>query len=90
MGVGRAPPRLRQPHGSAQRGDIAARDILARFDALADQNQSAFDRWQAEGMDLDLDGAPLPAGMSPEGFLYPLVFGPPTDCLLEDVGADAT
>lgn len=76
--------------GPAQRGDIAARDILARFDALADQNQSAFDRWQAEGMDLDLDGAPLPAGMSPEGFLYPLVFGPPTDCLLEDVGADAT
>jgi len=76
--------------GPSQRGDMAAHQILGRFDALADKNQSAFARWDAQGMDIDLDGAPLPAGLEPEGFLYPLVFGPPEDCLLEDVGADAT
>ena len=76
--------------GPTGAGDMAARDMLGRFDTLAAWNEAAYERWQAEGMDIDLDGDPLPAGMQPEGFLYPLTFGPPTDCLLEDVGADAT
>jgi phosphatidylserine/phosphatidylglycerophosphate/cardiolipin synthase-like enzyme len=46
--------------------------------------------WDAEGDDLSLDGAPLPAAYAPRGFLYGLDFGTLDDCLMEDVGPDMT
>jgi len=71
-------------------GDIAPKDILKRLDAAATKNQDAWNRWDDEGMDIDLDGDALPTGWQPTGFLYPLTFNPPASCVLEDVGADAT
>jgi phosphatidylserine/phosphatidylglycerophosphate/cardiolipin synthase-like enzyme len=47
-------------------------------------------RWQDEGDDISLDGAPLPAAYAPRGFAYELDFGDVDDCLLEDVGPDMT
>ncbi len=71
-------------------GDVAPADMLQRLDAAAARNQGAWDRWNDEGMDIDLDGDALPRGWEPTGFLYPLSFNPPDSCLLEGVGADAT
>ncbi len=51
-------------------------------------NDAVRARWTAEGDDISLDGAPLPAMYRPTGFVYTLVFGPPTDCLLESIGPD--
>lgn len=70
--------------------DVPATQILARLDAAAAKNQAAYDAWQDEGMDIDLDGDPMPAGMTPTGFLYPLAFGPAADCAIEDVSPDGT
>ena len=38
--------------------------------------------------DLSLDGALLPAGFTPQGFVYSLSFRDPVECLVEDVGPD--
>lgn len=53
-------------------------------------NDAVYARWDDEGFDLDLDGAPLPTAYRPKGFVYTLPFGDPTDCLLESVGEDMT
>ena len=61
------------------------------FGAMAAQaaaNQAAYDAWDDEGFDLDLDGDPIPGWMRPSGFVYPLVFDSPDDCLLEGMGPD--
>lgn len=62
--------------------------LIARLDAAAVINDTANARWDEEGMDLDLDGDPIPNGMTPKGLVYPLTFDEPDECLLEDVGPD--
>lgn len=76
--------------GTPGADQIDPANLIARLDAAAAVNQQAFDRWDDEGMDLDLDGDPIPNGMTPKGFLYPLVFDDPDECLIEDVGPDVT
>ncbi len=63
-------------------------DWIGRFEELALHNEAVYDRWDAEGFDLDLDGAPLPAAFAPIGFAYPLDFAEPSDCLIEPIGQD--
>ena len=63
-------------------------ELLETFELLADWNGYVYDNWDAEGMDLNLNGAQPDESMIPIGVLYPLSFGSPDDCLLEDVGAD--
>ncbi len=53
-------------------------------------NDAVHQRWAAEGHDISLDGAPLPAAYAPRGFVYSLDFGTVDDCFLEDVGPDMT
>lgn len=67
---------------------LDADDLIPALDAAAALNQTAFDRWDDEGMDLDLDGDPIPNGMTPRGLVYPLTFDDPDECLFEDVGPD--
>ncbi|MGM0576053.1 MAG: hypothetical protein ACQEXJ_10025 [Myxococcota bacterium] len=62
--------------------------LLATLDAAAEANQAVWSKWDAEGFDLDLDGAPVDPSWIPEGFLYPVDFGPPEDCFVEGVGPD--
>ena len=56
----------------------------------ADANQDVWDRWDAEGFDLNLgDGTePLPDAYKPVGFVYPLPFNPVKKCLIESIGPD--
>jgi len=64
---------------------------IATFDAAANENQSAYDAWDDEGFDLNLNGDPLPAQYMPgPTFLYPIDFDVPDECLIEGVGADVT
>jgi hypothetical protein len=51
-------------------------------------NEYVWDNWESAGGDISLDGRPLPDNYTPEGRLYPLVFGDPDDCLIEGVGPD--
>lgn len=74
--------------GTPGAAPIDSTQLIARLDAAAALNVAAFDRWDDEGMDLDLDGDPIPSGMTPKGLVYPLTFDEPDECLLEDVGPD--
>ncbi len=76
--------------GGGAAGDMVPSDMFGALDAAAAKNQTAYDKWDDEGMDLDLDGDPIPGGMTPTGILYPLVFDTPDECLFEDIGADVT
>jgi len=64
--------------------------LLSAFRAAASKNQAAYDKWDDEGMDLDLDGKALPTSYQPSGFVYPLDFRDPHKCFIEGVGADVT
>jgi phosphatidylserine/phosphatidylglycerophosphate/cardiolipin synthase-like enzyme len=63
---------------------------IGQLDDAAAWNQYVVDNWDAEGGDISLDGDPLPLMYTPEGFVYPLQFGLPDDCLIEGVGPDMT
>jgi phosphatidylserine/phosphatidylglycerophosphate/cardiolipin synthase-like enzyme len=63
---------------------------VAQLGNAATANDAVHAQWEAEGMDLDLDGASLPAGYTPSGLVYTLPFGSVDDCLLESVGPDMT
>jgi len=76
--------------GPGQAGDMPPSAMFQAFDAVAGKNATAYARWDDEGMDLDLDGDPIPSGWTPSGFVYPLVMDAPDECLIEDVGADVT
>jgi phosphatidylserine/phosphatidylglycerophosphate/cardiolipin synthase-like enzyme len=76
------------PEGIAPSDD--ARTWVGQLETAAAWNQRVWDEWDATGGDLDLDGDPLPMSYQPEGFLYPLVFDVPSECLLEGVGPDMT
>ena len=62
-------------------------DQLAQAAAV---NDAVWAAWDAEGGDINLNGAALPAKYSPKGFLYSMDFGPVSDCLIESVGPDMT
>ena len=51
-------------------------------------NQVVRDLWTAEGDDLNLNGAAVPARYVPTGFVYPLAFPVPRECFLERIGPD--
>jgi hypothetical protein len=53
-------------------------------------NDGVWSTWDAEGGDISLDGAPLPAAYTPRGFVYSLDFRTVDNCFLEDVGPDMT
>ena len=53
-------------------------------------NDAVHARWETEGGDISLDGAPLPTAYSPRGFVYSLRFRDVSECFLEDVGPDMT
>lgn len=76
------------PDGTTPSDDVAG--WIGQLDDAASWNQYVWDNWDAEGGDISLDGAPVPMMYSPEGFVYPLVFGLPSDCLIEGIGPDMT
>jgi phosphatidylserine/phosphatidylglycerophosphate/cardiolipin synthase-like enzyme len=53
-----------------------------------DWNDSVYARWEDDGFDISLDGAPLPADHRPVGFVYSLVTRGADSCLLEGIGPD--
>jgi len=74
--------------GPGYQGDMPLEDVIAAFDERARVNAIAYQRWDDEGMDLDLDGDAVPSEMLPSGFIYPLSFDVPDECFLEGVGPD--
>ncbi|GAB4213516.1 MAG: hypothetical protein OHK0013_37460 [Sandaracinaceae bacterium] len=63
---------------------------IEQLESAAAWNQRVWEEWDATDGDLDLDGDPLPMRYQPEGFVYPLFFDVPSECLLEGVGPDMT
>lgn len=59
-----------------------------QFVEAAAWNQFVWENWDAEGFDINLDSAPLPDSYRPEGLVYPLDFGIPSDCAIEGMGED--
>ena len=59
-----------------------------QFATAAAWNDQVYASWEAEGFDISLDGAPLPAEYTPDGFVHTLEFGSLDDCLMESVGPD--
>ncbi len=74
------------PDGIAPSDD--ARTWVTQLETAAAWNQRVWEEWDATGGDLDLDDDPLPMSYQPEGFLYPLAFDVPDECLIEGVGPD--
>lgn len=71
-------------------GAVPPSDWISALRAQAKQNDETRARWESEGNDLNLNGAPLPAGFTPAGFIYSLTFRPLDKCLVEGVGPDMT
>ncbi len=69
-------------------GDNVPFDWYGAIERLAAENDAVYSRWEQAGFDLDLDGAPLPPGHEPTGFVYSLDFGEPEQCLIEPIGPD--
>lgn len=76
--------------GPAYSPSVSAEDVLYTFRYAAWLNDLVYDRWKDDGFDLDLDGRPVPADFIPSGFVYPMSFPDPSECLLESIGADVT
>ncbi|MFK7988422.1 MAG: phospholipase D-like domain-containing protein [Sandaracinaceae bacterium] len=74
------------PEGVAVSDD----DWITQLREAGAANQLVFDAWDAEGGDINLDGAPLPDEYTPSGYVYPMSFREPSDCLIEGVGPDMT
>jgi len=74
--------------GPAYAPTLAAGDVLLAFRAAAAVNQAAYDAWEDDSFDLNLNGHPVPAKYLPSGFVYPLSFPDPSQCLLESIGVD--
>jgi phosphatidylserine/phosphatidylglycerophosphate/cardiolipin synthase-like enzyme len=76
------------PAGTMPKDDVAG--WWTQIQAAADANDAVSAAWTAEGDDINLNGAPLPAKYTPKGFVYSMDFGPESDCLIESVGPDMT
>ena len=74
-------------------GTMPTDDVVlwySQLEAAIQHNDSVYQAWDAEGWDIDLDGAPLPYGYAPAGFVYGLPAGNVADCVMESVGPDMT
>ncbi len=74
-------------------GTPATNDPVTWWNQLigaAGTNDAAYAAWDAEGFDLNLNGAPVPPEYRPSGLVYSLHFGALADCLMESVGPDMT
>jgi len=72
-------------------GTVLSDDAAAWFEQLrtaAVYNDTVQARWESEGMDLDLNGAPVPEPFLPRGLLYSLVSPPESACTIGPVGDD--
>ncbi len=76
------------PPGTAVAADSAG--WITQLAEAASWNDFVWQEWDDEGGDISLDGAPLPDNYTPQGFVYSLDFGTPSDCLIEGVGPDMT
>ncbi|HEY3359525.1 MAG TPA: phospholipase D-like domain-containing protein [Polyangia bacterium] len=74
------------PPGTAA-SDASTTWIQQLRDAAA-WNDSVYQNWDAEGGDLNLNGAPLPAEYTPHGFVYGLAFRGSDYCFIEGVSPD--
>ena len=63
-------------------------DWIGALEDQATANATVYENWDDEGFDISLDGDPLPPMYDPEGFMYPLSFGAPSDCFIEAIGPD--
>jgi len=77
--------------------------MFDKLKEIAQYNQNAYDAWDTDigegdekrdqNFDIDYTSVSkedaLPDTHKPKGFLYPLSFDEPSDCLIEDVGDDA-
>lgn len=74
------------PADTPQSDDVAT--WWEQFEQAAAWNDQVYANWEDEGFDISLDGSPLPAKYTPDGFVHSLDFGTLSDCLLESVGPD--
>lgn len=63
---------------------------ITQLEEAAAYNDAVWARWDSEGGDISLDGAPLPAEYTPRGFVHSMSFDVPSECLIEGVGPDMT
>jgi phosphatidylserine/phosphatidylglycerophosphate/cardiolipin synthase-like enzyme len=74
-------------------GTPASDDAAVWWDDLvsaAAWNDGVYAKWKDEGFDINLNGDPVPTEYVPNGLVYSMHFGPPSDCLIESVGPDVT
>lgn len=76
------------PDGTAPSDDVAV--WWDQFAQAAAQNDAVYAAWEAEGGDINLNGAPLPAKYTPKGFVHGMDFPDVSNCLFESVGPDMT
>ena len=75
------------PAGTAL--ESSSRDWIEQLRAAASWNAYVADNWDDAGGDISLNGEPLPEAYRPLGFVYPLSFAAPSECILSagpDVG----
>ncbi|MFO0683018.1 MAG: phospholipase D-like domain-containing protein [Sandaracinus sp.] len=63
---------------------------ITQLEEAAAYNDAVWSRWDSEGGDISLDGAPLPVEYTPRGFVHSMAFDVPSECLIEGVGPDMT
>ncbi len=63
---------------------------IQQLSSAASWNDSVYSNWDAEGMDLNLNGAAPSSIYIPQGFIYSLQFRDHSKCLIEGVGPDMT
>jgi phosphatidylserine/phosphatidylglycerophosphate/cardiolipin synthase-like enzyme len=74
--------------GSLYDDDLDGADLLYAFDNIAWWNEITYDDWAYEGFDLNLNGASPGWNYIPDGKVYDLTYGDPSDCFFEDIGPD--
>ena len=76
------------PAGTPTTDDVAT--WWDQFLQAAAWNDQVYANWEDEGFDINLNGDPLPAEYTPDGFVHTFEPGPVEDCFLESVGPDMT
>jgi hypothetical protein len=76
------------PAGTAATDDASV--WFSQMKSAAAANDAVYRAWDAEGGDISLDGAAMPAKYVPKGFIYTLDPRAVSECLIESVGPDQT